>query len=310
MSDTLFRTKAPGIMRRLMADFPALAADPANPAAIVGNLGHECAGFTKLQEISPTVHGSRGGYGWAQWTGPRRREYEAWCRQHGLEPSSDEANYGYLKTELSGAYKSAVAAVARANGLRAKVEAFERIYEGAGVKAYDSRERWARVALEAFNQAAVPVTPISLPAPDKPAVAGPPPQETKHDGWFAGIVAAVAAALAAAWQFLQEWLPEILIGIVVLAVLILLIFRLTKGRWPWTGHLSLPSLPVSLPSSAGSSAQALVAHLEALRAPSPVTPLPAPSASPRTRQRSRTRSAATRKPKPRSKSSKRNTRMR
>jgi len=66
-----FMQKAPGIMRKLMRDFPKLQVDDA--AATLGNLGHECAGFTKLQEIAPTMKGSRGGYDWPMWTGPRRR---------------------------------------------------------------------------------------------------------------------------------------------------------------------------------------------------------------------------------------------
>ena len=52
-----FMAKAPGIMRKLMRDFPKLQLDDA--AAILGNLGHECNGFTKLQEMAPTVKGSR-----------------------------------------------------------------------------------------------------------------------------------------------------------------------------------------------------------------------------------------------------------
>jgi hypothetical protein len=46
------------------------------------------------------VPGSRGGFGWAQWTGARRQEFEAWCRDNGLDPASDAANYGYLVHEL------------------------------------------------------------------------------------------------------------------------------------------------------------------------------------------------------------------
>ena len=76
---------------------PALRDFPITPrtAAILGNLGHESAGLTILQEIKPTVAGSKGGYGWAQWTGPRRRAYEAYCARIGKNPASDEANYAY-----------------------------------------------------------------------------------------------------------------------------------------------------------------------------------------------------------------------
>lgn len=70
-------------------------------SAFVGNLAHESGGFKSLQEINPAVPGSRGGYGYAQWTGPRRRQFESWAAQNELDPTSYEANYGFLKHELS-----------------------------------------------------------------------------------------------------------------------------------------------------------------------------------------------------------------
>ncbi|MGO4287980.1 phage tail tip lysozyme, partial [Bosea sp. TAB14] len=90
-----FTQKAPGIINRLMADF-GFTREQA--AGIVGNLGHESGGLNELQERNPTS--GRGGYGWAQWTGPRRRAFEAWAAEKGLDPASDEANYGFLRHEL------------------------------------------------------------------------------------------------------------------------------------------------------------------------------------------------------------------
>ncbi len=163
MTEATFRAKAPGIMKKLMRDFPISVEDA---AAILGNLGHESGGLSALQELKPTVKGSRGGYGWAQWTGPRRRAFEAWCKSSGLTPSSDEANYGYLLVELKGEQKAAITAVKKATGLKAKVEAFEKIFERAGVKHYPERLKWAQRALAAF---AAPV--VSKPAAKpKPAV--------------------------------------------------------------------------------------------------------------------------------------------
>jgi hypothetical protein len=78
-------------------------------AAILGNIVHECAGFTQLQERNP--HGGRGGYGWAQWTGPRRRAFEEYCQLNRLAPESDEANYGFLQHELSTTEKGTISAL-------------------------------------------------------------------------------------------------------------------------------------------------------------------------------------------------------
>lgn len=148
-AEATFRAKAPLAMRRLMREFPSITRDDA--AAILGNAGHESGGLLILQEKEPTVAGSRGGYGWFQWTGPRRRRFEAWCINQGLRPSSDAANVGFLIYELRTTEGSALGALARAKTLEGKVEAFERAFERAGVKHYPARQRWARIAVEAFD---------------------------------------------------------------------------------------------------------------------------------------------------------------
>ena len=86
------------LAQQLIQDF---GLTPAAAAGFAGNLAHESGNFRQLQEISPIVKGSRGGFGWAQWTGPRRRQFEEWSKQNGLDPSSADANYGFLKYELS-----------------------------------------------------------------------------------------------------------------------------------------------------------------------------------------------------------------
>lgn len=168
-AERTFRAKAAGIMAQLMGDFPISAEDA---AAIVGNLGHECAGFTLLQETKPVVAGSRGGYGWAQWTGPRRRAYEAYCARTGKDPASDEANYAYLWIELKGIEGSEGKAIEKtraAKGLDAKVEAFELAFLRAGVKHYPSRKKYARIAWACWEIEGKPVKRASKPELDGPA---------------------------------------------------------------------------------------------------------------------------------------------
>lgn len=187
MSEALFKSKAPWIMALLMQDFP-LGID--DSAAILGNIGHECGGFSKMQEEKPTKPGSRGGFGWPQWTGPRRRQYEAYCKRNNLDPRSDIANYKFMFVELMTTEKHAIPAVVKANGLEAKVKAFELAFERAGVKHYPSRLTWARRALDAFQGApeaekvppwqraknAAPERPQAPPKPaPEPAQAPAPP---------------------------------------------------------------------------------------------------------------------------------------
>lgn len=177
---TLFTDKAPGIMRLLMADF-GLTDEEA--AAIVGNLGHESGGFKFLQELKPMIPGSKGGWGWAQWTGPRRRAFEAYCARNNLDPASDKANYGWLFVELTTTEKKAIPAVKNAADLQSKVIAFEKAFERAGIKHYDSRLKYAKQALNAYRRSLVssddpgsapeaPVQPVPAP-PDIPAPAKP-----------------------------------------------------------------------------------------------------------------------------------------
>lgn len=178
MTDDLFRAKTPGIMRQLMTDFDLI---PLDAGAILGNIGHECAGFTLMQEQGVKT---KGGYGWAQWTGPRRRAYEAYCKRTGKDPASDAANYAYLFVELTSTEASAIPAVKAAATLQSKVIAFETHFERAGVKHYASRLRYANVALEAFA-ATAPAKPVPYPPLPKPAPIPSTPPASSLTGWAA-----------------------------------------------------------------------------------------------------------------------------
>lgn len=69
-------------------------------AGVVGNLMYESGGFNSLQEQKPTVPGSKGGFGYAQWTGDRRKAFERYANDRGLDQNSYDANYGFMKHEL------------------------------------------------------------------------------------------------------------------------------------------------------------------------------------------------------------------
>lgn len=182
----LFDELAPRIMRDLLRDVPQWRVQDA--AAAVGNAGHESGGFRTLQETSPTVPGSRGGWGWFQWTGPRRRAMEAWAKGRRLDLASYEANYGWLLQELRGSENAAVAATKRAAGLQDKVKAFEAAFERAGVKHYPSRIAYAQRALRLYREAqidtaaAAPVEMIARPA--DPGRITDPHQVSLVQGWL------------------------------------------------------------------------------------------------------------------------------
>jgi hypothetical protein len=157
-------------MRRLMKDF-GLSADDA--AAIIGNAGHESGGFQALQEKKPMVSGSRGGYGIMQWTGPRRKAFEAYCARNGLSPSNMDANYKFLFVELQGPEGRVLGKLRAAPNLDAKVAVFSETFLRPGIPHMASRRVWAARAITAYRRATgtkvTATRPKPQPAPARPA---------------------------------------------------------------------------------------------------------------------------------------------
>lgn len=148
MSYEFFDKWASYFMRKLGDDFSLSDLDT---AAIIGNAGHESAGFKSLQEIKPLVPGSKGGYGIMQWTGPRRREYEAYCKRNGLNPADMETNYKFLFVELKGPEGRVLPKLKEAKTLDAKTEVFMKGFLRPGIPHLQSRQIWAKRALKAYE---------------------------------------------------------------------------------------------------------------------------------------------------------------
>ncbi len=173
-----WETIGPRLTSDLAKDFQL---SPEQAAGVVGQLGQESAGFGSLQEKSPMVPGSRGGYGYAQWTGPRRKAFEAWSQQNGLDPTSYEANYGFLKNELANTPEGAVIAdIRNAPDAMTAGRVFTDKFLRPGIPNYDSRDAWTKRAL-AFTNAPVevasldPVAGMPARAPTQgPTQAAPP----------------------------------------------------------------------------------------------------------------------------------------
>jgi len=143
-----FDQKAPQIMKRLMGDFGLTVI---HTAAILGNFGQESLGLRVMQEVNP-IGGGPGGYGWAQWTGSRRNDFQVWCQQNNLAIDSDEANYGFLCVELQGNESNSLAELKKTNTLSVATESFARLFERPGVLHLSSRINWARRAMAAYAQ--------------------------------------------------------------------------------------------------------------------------------------------------------------
>lgn len=146
------------IAQRLTADLiDRLDITPAQAAGIVGNLAHESDNFRAFNEYN-----GGGGIGYAQWTGPRADAFRAWSAANGLDPTSYDANLGFLVHELQTTENRALRAIRAATTPAASTSAFMTSYERPGVPALGSRLSYA-------NQAAAAYTP---PAPT-PATMSP-----------------------------------------------------------------------------------------------------------------------------------------
>lgn len=197
MTGATFQEKAPKIMAQLMKDFN-LSKEEAG--IILGNLGHESAGFRAFEERR-AGGGTGPGRGWAQWTDPgRKARFFKFASDNKLDPRSDEANYGFLRWELKNTHRSSISALKNAQSIQEKMVAFENRYEGASIKGWGSRWRYYNAAIGAYDRAGaadkVPYSDGPTPdqaakaaasvnkAPDgagKPATAAPPLGSTSND---------------------------------------------------------------------------------------------------------------------------------
>lgn len=79
--------------------------------AFVDNMRDESGLNPAINEQSPMVAGSRGGFGLNQWTGPRRVALEQFAASRGVPASDMNAQLDFLKYELQGPEKAAAAKI-------------------------------------------------------------------------------------------------------------------------------------------------------------------------------------------------------
>lgn len=74
---------------------------------IVANMIAESRLNPGINEAAPIVPGSRGGYGLNQWTGPRRRQYEAFAQSRGAPLDDLDTQLDFTLVELQGPERAA-----------------------------------------------------------------------------------------------------------------------------------------------------------------------------------------------------------
>ena len=143
-------------MDNLIKDF---GLPPHQAAAVMGNLALESDWFNTLEERPSKYTKKTGqrGLGWAQWTNnkwePRRTLFEEYAKANKMDPYSNEANYGYLSTELRNnpAY---LKALRKGNDVNTATQMFMNSYErpNAAVAHLDRRQQRAAAILDFYNQ--------------------------------------------------------------------------------------------------------------------------------------------------------------
>ena len=164
-----FEDRAIWLIGKLLPDFPKWG--PMDAYACAGNLGRE-SDIQMIQEGGQKP--PNGGWGLAQWTGPRRTQFMDYCKRSGKDPNAMSSGYAFLFVELTGPFANVIDLVAAAPDLPSKVAAFEQHYEMAGVVAEGDRLAFATRAQNAWVSRPVPVKPTPAPPPPVGTTPAPP----------------------------------------------------------------------------------------------------------------------------------------
>jgi len=112
-------------------------------AGVVANLWHESGGMNpginQGGAIGAPNSNMQSGYGIAQWTGSRKQDYLDYCSANHLDPSSEQANYGFLKHELQTTQAGAIDAIKSTQSAQDATVVFCNTFERPGDPQMSSR---------------------------------------------------------------------------------------------------------------------------------------------------------------------------
>jgi Phage tail lysozyme len=94
-----------------------------------------------INEQNPTVPGSRGGFGLMQWTGPRRRQLEAFAAERGVAPADPDLQMDFLVMELQGPESRAWQSIQSAGDTVSAARAITDTFLRPGIPRYDTRRK-------------------------------------------------------------------------------------------------------------------------------------------------------------------------
>lgn len=160
--------------QQIISGLMARGLTEAQAKGITANMIVESDGLQPgVNEYAPVVPGSRGGYGLNQWTGPRRKQYEAFAAERGAALDDVDAQLDFTLWELQnterGAYEALQGAQTPMDAARIYSERFLR----PGVPNSDRRmaeaARLAGLPMNALaGQPAQPGQPQNALQPEQP----------------------------------------------------------------------------------------------------------------------------------------------
>lgn len=95
-----------------------------------------------------------------QWTGPRRKKYEAYCKNNNLDPAADETNYKYLVLETKSDEAHSLQQLKKTTTVETATETFMAQNLRPGIPHLENRKQWAAKAYEATKEAAPATTGV------------------------------------------------------------------------------------------------------------------------------------------------------
>lgn len=136
---------------------------------ITGSLVGESNLDPGVNEAAPLIPGSRGGFGLPQWTGPRRRQFEAYAAERGAPLDDADVQLDFLVWEMQNSEAGNIGATFNARTPEEAAAAFTSDFLRPGIPHMDRRISATREIAAAFGGAG------AAPAGDfpvNPAIAG------------------------------------------------------------------------------------------------------------------------------------------
>lgn len=106
---------------------------------IVASMNAESGLNPAINERSPVVPGSRGGFGLAQWTGPRRVAFERWASDNGKNINDEQAQIDFTMAEFAGPERAAYDALIQSPDAQSAAATFTNQFLRPGVPNMEAR---------------------------------------------------------------------------------------------------------------------------------------------------------------------------